>query len=246
MSDEPLLALLRALDARDYAFVPPTPATHTRVLARPDRKQAHDLAGVFGWSLPFAADLLDSELAGIAQRAGVLEHDGGLLRSRLRVARLHGRLFLHSAFPTDGVDAVFLGPDSYRFADLIAAELGDLSRPARGSSISATGAGVGGIVAAARFARGARCRHDRHQPARAPRSPAPMRRPQPAFEAEFDGERTGWRASRPGIDVALANPPYIDRRGGPRLPGRRRHAWRWALPRDGDAPLPSGWRRADG
>lgn len=47
-----LLALLGQLDERDYDFVTSTPASHARVVARPDRREAHSLTDVFGWSLP--------------------------------------------------------------------------------------------------------------------------------------------------------------------------------------------------
>jgi SAM-dependent methyltransferase len=54
-------------------------------------------------------------------------------------------LFWHSAYPTTAHDAVFLGPDSYRFAQLILAKMNE-----NGRSILdyGAGAGVGGIVAA--------------------------------------------------------------------------------------------------
>lgn len=204
MSDAGLLALLAALDARGYAFVPPTPETHARVVARPARQTAHDLAGVFGWSLPFAPGVLDPELAGIADRARILEGHGTLRRSRLRVARLRGRLFLHSAFPTASADAVFLGPDSYRFADLIVAELGECPAGARIVDIGA-GAGVGGIVAA-------RC-------CRTARITLTDINPRAIGLARINAAHAGVAATlvetdglagiAPGIDVALANPPFL-------------------------------------
>jgi methylase of polypeptide subunit release factors len=56
-----------------------------------------------------------------------------------------GGCFLHSAFPANAPDAVFLGPDSYRFADLIAAEIGE--HPIATIFDVGAGAGVGGLVA---------------------------------------------------------------------------------------------------
>ena len=204
MSDAALLALLAALDARGYAFVPPTPATHARVVARPDRRAAHDLAGVFGWNLPFAPDVLDAELAQIAERAGLIERDGALRRSRLRVARLGGRLFLHSAFPTASADAVFFGPDSYRFAELIAAELGTCPPAARIVDIG-TGAGVGGIVAAGRCPDARITLADIN-----PRAIALARvNAAHAGVAATLVETDGLTGIAPGIDVALANPPFL-------------------------------------
>ena len=43
--------------------------------------------------------------------------------SRVRAATLRGELFLHSAYPTTASDAVFFGPDTYRFTDAIARHL---------------------------------------------------------------------------------------------------------------------------
>lgn len=143
-----LSELLFALDEVGYHFVPPTPASHARVVARPDRRVASDLAGVFGWSLPFDPAAVAVPLVGQLQQAGILTGlESGLLTSKLRVARLHGKLFLHSAYPTTDAQSVFLGPDSYRFADFIIANM-----PASRSNLLIAdygcGAGVGGIVAA--------------------------------------------------------------------------------------------------
>src|SRR3546814_3645905 len=58
-TDEALLSLLRLLKQQDYRFVTPTPATHARVIARPDRKRARSLEDILGWSLPFEPSVLD-------------------------------------------------------------------------------------------------------------------------------------------------------------------------------------------
>lgn len=144
-----LLDLLRLLKDRGYSFVTPTPATHARVLARAPHRRADNLRDIFGWSLRFDPDLLDPELLRILERADALEEDGGGLKSRLRVSSLGGDLLLHSAYPTDRQDAVFFGPDSYRFARLISDELSRCP-PKEGARLVdiGTGAGAGGIVAA--------------------------------------------------------------------------------------------------
>lgn len=76
-------------------------------------------------------------------RAGSLERpeaEGGALRSRYRVSRLDGRLYVHSA-PTSDPSAVFLGPDSYRYSRFLRQVL---AKDGAGQALDiGTGAGVG-------------------------------------------------------------------------------------------------------
>jgi methylase of polypeptide subunit release factors len=203
--DAALLTLLSSLEARGYAFVTPTPATHARVISRPDRREAENAADVFGWSLPFRENALDPDLLGVAEAAGILEAtEGGLRRSRVRVSSLQGKLFLHSAFPTDDRDAVFFGPDSYRFADLIAGELVHCPDATRIVDIG-TGSGVGGIVAAGCCPAARVTMTDIN--ARALRL-ASINAAHNRVEADFNlSDKLD--AVSGEIDVALANPPYI-------------------------------------
>jgi hypothetical protein len=144
---EPLLELLSFLRDEGYAFTTVTPATHRRVLDKRGEAAAADLRDVFGWNLPFRKEVLPPPLPRLLERAGAIEERGGLLRSRLRVASLGSHLFLHSAFPTDAEDAVFFGPDTYRFARFLAGELPKLKGASRLVDIGA-GSGAGGIAAA--------------------------------------------------------------------------------------------------
>lgn len=143
---EALAALLQALADRAYRFVPPTPETHRRVLSRAPKARAKDLRDVFGWSLPFSEETLDPEIVARMAAAGVLRGRGPRLRSAVRVASLADDLFLHSAFPPDD-DAVFFGPDTYRFVDFLKRELADGWRAQRVLDFGA-GSGAGGIAVA--------------------------------------------------------------------------------------------------
>jgi hypothetical protein len=145
-----LRIVLAALEARAYSFVTPTPATHRRVLARRPGAEAEDLRDVFGWSLAFRPRLLDPALLHALECGGLLDRTGeGLLHSRIRVSSLGGHLFAHSAFPTDGKDAVFFGPDSYRFAMLIDRVLRQAADRAIATIVDiGTGSGVGAVAAA--------------------------------------------------------------------------------------------------
>lgn len=139
-----LLNLLQHLEAAGYDFVTPTPSACQANLAR--RSRGSSLRDLLGWSRILDERAIDPRVGEWLAAADALEPADGGWRSRLRVSRLHGRLFLHSAFPTDGESAVFLGPDSYRFADLISREMADRPAPHMVFDVGA-GAGVGGVAA---------------------------------------------------------------------------------------------------
>lgn len=145
-----LVPLGRWLAASGYAFVPPTPATHRIVNDRVRQPAAPGLRDAFGWSRPFRPDLLPEHLRAPAQQAGVLTvlADGWLL-SKVRYATLGGWLFVHSAYPTDDRQAVFFGPDTYRFVAFVHRCLAShpLAPGARVLDIGC-GAGPGGIAVA--------------------------------------------------------------------------------------------------
>jgi methylase of polypeptide subunit release factors len=146
-SPEPLAALLQSLDQEGYAFTTVTPATHARVLARRRGQAADDLRDVFGWSMPFTRDMLPGDLLDMLRDGGALDEGSGTYRSRVRVSSLAGRLFLHSAYPTEEENSVFFGPDTYRFARFVEASAEDLDPPRHLVDLGA-GAGPGGISAA--------------------------------------------------------------------------------------------------
>lgn len=205
--DVALLQLVDSLRERGYRFVTPTPASHARVVARPGRDRACSLTDIFGWSLPFARDTLEPELLGLLELACMVEPvSRGLLRSHLRASSLRDALYLHSAYPTDGRDAVFFGPDSYRFAALIEAELAAEPVPEHGHIVDiGTGAGVGAIVAAKLSGLGAATGTDVN-PQALRLAAINARAADVALHGVQGDDLCG--VGRP-IDLALANPPYI-------------------------------------
>lgn len=142
---EALVKLGHELVHDGYEFVTVTPATHLRAL-RQRGSHAVDLRDVFGWSRPFDADLLSPRMLELLRAAGCCRADGRRLRSTVRFSTIDGRLIAHSAFPTVERDAVFFGPDSYRFA---AAALRHAPHSQRIVDVGC-GTGVGGIVVASR------------------------------------------------------------------------------------------------
>ncbi|WP_435036145.1 methyltransferase [Pseudomonas neuropathica] len=145
-NDLVLLQLGRRLLADGYRFVTPTPLTHQRVNQRDEGQMADSLRDVFGWSRPFAPGLLSADEQRQLQEAQVIDAYEGQLKSRVRWSSLDDLLFVHSAFPTEAADAVFFGPDTYRFAQLIHAHLQQNFAPIQRAVDIGCGAGVGAIV----------------------------------------------------------------------------------------------------
>jgi methylase of polypeptide subunit release factors len=79
--------------------------------------------------------------------AGEIDESGSELRSRVRFSTLGEQIFVHSAYPTDAADAVFFGPDTYRFARLLRQSLSGIGSQLRLLDLGA-GSGAGGLHAA--------------------------------------------------------------------------------------------------
>jgi len=193
--------LIVALRERGYAFTAVTPETHRLVLDR-DRAPAQTLRDVFGWNRPFAPEVLAGLFEDL-RAAGLLEPSGGLWRSRVRVAEVEGLLLAHSSFPTDEEDAVFLGPDSYRFVRFLDAVVG---RQPLGVVVDfGAGAGVGGLCLASTRPVDRLVLTDVN-----PRALAFARANAAAAGTPIEthvAERPG--AHVRGADLIIANPPFI-------------------------------------
>ncbi|MDB4960116.1 MAG: SAM-dependent methyltransferase [Myxococcales bacterium] len=113
-----LVAVGHRLRDVGYEFTTVTPETHRRVNARPEAARARSLRDVFGWSRPFEPSLLPAALLTDLRRADAVIERDGLLASRVRFSTLSGGLYVHSAYPTTDEQAVFFGPDTYRFCAL--------------------------------------------------------------------------------------------------------------------------------
>jgi len=145
-----LAVLSGYLRQQGYRHTTVTPASHERVLARGPR-WARNLVDVFGWSRPFRAALLAPELFAQLMRCELLQPEQDGWRCTVRLSTLGERYFLHSAYPTARDDAVFFGPDTYRFVRALEAEVAPWrQRPLRVADIGC-GAGVAAIVLAGRW-----------------------------------------------------------------------------------------------
>jgi methylase of polypeptide subunit release factors len=150
-STSALAALGAALRAQSYRFITVTPATHRRVNRRPENAWARDLRGVLGWSRPFRDGVLPADIAALLDEAGLIEDcdvEGTPGRRALvRASTIGDRLYFHSAWPTCDDDAVFFGPDTYRYAAALGRALAFplLHHPVRRAVDIGCGAGPGAI-----------------------------------------------------------------------------------------------------
>ncbi len=136
------------LQASHYRFTTVTPATHARINARPENIQAQSLTGIFGWSRPFTRILLPAEIFDPLREAGIVVAQGLLWRSQVRVSSLDGLLLFHSAYPTEAADAVFFGPDTYRFVNALKRHLQGKEASVRRAVDIGCGAGPGVLTLA--------------------------------------------------------------------------------------------------
>lgn len=150
-ADRALVRLLGALADLGYRFITPTPLTHQRWLSNRKDREARSVREVLGWNLPFDPAIVPAPLRAHLEEAGVMRvDDEGRHRCGIRVSSIADRLFVHSAFPTDQADAVFFGPDTYRFASFLDQELSRTPPPAGARLLDVgCGSGAGGIVTAA-------------------------------------------------------------------------------------------------
>ncbi len=99
-----------------YAFTTITPASHRIVQARHEDDGAmRDLNDIFGWNLTFGPHDLPEGILEPLRNAGLLHEADGRHRAGLRFSTIGRHIYAHSPFPTTDQDAVFFGPDTYRF-----------------------------------------------------------------------------------------------------------------------------------
>ncbi len=146
-----LTLLLAYLQMHDYRFTTISPASHEKVNNRLQNGMANDLIDIFGWNRPFKRESIDAILFDLMQSANIAIKVGDYWKSQLRVSRIDELLFLHSAYPTLGNEAVFFGPDTYRFANVIhqyfaTQHFTTILQPIHRAADIGTGSGVGAVL----------------------------------------------------------------------------------------------------
>ena len=151
LRDDALLALGRELLAGGYHFTTITQASHRRVNARPGNAWARSITDVLGWSRPFRDGTLDHGTVQLMRDAGIVgQHEDGW-KCTLRASTIGDLLFFHSAFPTSDDDAVFFGPDTYRFVRALDACFAASDNAVKRAVDIGCGGGPGALMVARRF-----------------------------------------------------------------------------------------------
>jgi methylase of polypeptide subunit release factors len=208
-NDLALAALLQEVARSGYSFSSVTPLTHQRVLARPADRAMTTLRDLFGWNRLLEPGDIAPDLFALMQRAGIVQRCGALVRSALRIAALDDDLFLHSAFPTIQSDAVFFGPDTYRFARFVRTALNGTVAPNHPPRILdvGCGGGAGGIIAARH------CAHPAPQVVMSDINPLALRlcaiNAAQAGVAMMPAQGDALAAVGGDFDLIISNPPYL-------------------------------------
>ena len=218
-------SVLRQVAATGYRFTTVTPLTHQRVLARRGREPGNTLRDIFGWNLPFEANVLPPALLADMEHAGLVRRTGTLLRSTVRIASLGNDLFFHSAYPTVEENAVFFGPDTSRFARFVLQALAGRKAQQHARVLDVgCGSGAGGVAVARALAATGTPAHVvmndinplalQYAAVNAEAAGVPVTLAQGDALSAVDGD----------FDLIVSNPPYLDdaaqrayRHGGTRL-----------------------------
>lgn len=142
-----LVGLGRYLQQEGYRHTVVTPLTHEYNNRRTDGT-ARTLRDIFGWSRAFPRSLPPPAVLEWMEAAEILIEEGNLWRSKIRWASLGDLLCAHSAYPTEATDAVFFGPDTYRFARMIEAHLREDGGQVRRAVDIGCGSGAGALLIA--------------------------------------------------------------------------------------------------
>ena len=136
-----------------YSFTTITPASHQRLIDRNPEREAIDFRGAFGWNLPFKHDLLPTGMLKKLSECGIVVPFGRGWRSSVRFSTIGEHLYVHDGFPTLSNDAVFFGPDTYRFVNAVRRQL----KPCELLIDICCGSGAGGIEVAERASHTVMC-----------------------------------------------------------------------------------------
>jgi SAM-dependent methyltransferase len=211
MPHDMLSEIARRLGEMAYHFTTVTPETHRRFLQHRGDVLASTLRDVWGWNMPFASGLLEPEVHTALQEAGLIVAEENRWRSRIRFSSLGKAAYVHSGYPTQESDAVFFGPDTYRFVTLVLRYLERHASPITRVLDVGCGGGAGGLMAAKTLAdRGAPLPAVELVDINARALAMAMVNAQSMGVADVTCRRADlYAGTRPGLDLVVANPPYL-------------------------------------
>lgn len=210
-----LVRLGRHLKQAGYHHIAVTPLTHGYHNARAGDAPARTLRDIFGWNRPFPREAVTPHEFALMSEAGILTPAGDLWRSTIRWATLGhdggGHLCAHSAFPTLDHDAVFFGPDTYRFAHMIRRHFACTPGAARTRTAVDIGCGSGaGALLLADGCPDARILAADINPKALHLTRVNAELASPGHAARIVPRRSDLLASLDGtFDLIIANPPYM-------------------------------------
>ena len=143
-----LTLLLHYLHMHEYQFTTISPASHQLVNDRPSNSMGKTLTDIFGWNRVFKLENVKPDLVDLMHSAEILQEVDDGWKSLYRVSSLEDHLFFHSAFPTIDTEAVFFGPDTYRFAQALKQYLTHHQQPIQTAVDIGTGCGAGAVLMA--------------------------------------------------------------------------------------------------
>jgi methylase of polypeptide subunit release factors len=146
-----LTVLLELLKKQQYRHTTVSPATHRIINKRAGNKLANNVVDILGWSRPFVENTISSTIFLCMKQANILVLKGNTWLSKIRVSTIGDQYFIHSSYPTNQVNSIFFGPDTYRFINALKHYFSENPASIKRAVDICTGCGPAALVLAKTF-----------------------------------------------------------------------------------------------